>query len=159
MKNMDRSAISIAFPPHKMRKVGDDLETDAAGAGERADVLLLAWPYDTNVASVLGSAYHTTNVPTGTASMNPGQVYPESRILWRYNAPLPDLMKVAASSLACRLGLPSPASSDVLLNSDGLLNQADWRSEIMPLQSNPADIVEVTDDSSDNDSSDVDFGQ
>ena len=146
-----RSALllTIAFAPHKMRKVGDELETDAAGAGERADVLLLAWPRDTNIPSVLGSAYHTTNVPTGTATMKMGQVYPESRILWRYHAALPDLMKVAANKLARDLGVPSAAASEVLLNSDRLLDQADWRSEIMPLQPNPADIVEDTDDSSD----------
>ena len=105
MKDMARAAISIsiAFASHKMRKVGDDLETAAAGAGERADVLLLAQPSTTDTPSVLGLAYHTTNVPSGTASMNPGQVYPESRILWRYNVPMPDLMQVAATSLACRL--------------------------------------------------------
>ena len=65
--------ISIAFAPHKMRLLGDELEASAPGAGQRADVLLLAWPWDEAEPSVLGWAYHTTNVPTGTASKRRGQ--------------------------------------------------------------------------------------
>ena len=38
--------LSIAFAPHKMRMLGDELEASAPGAGEQADVLLLAWPMD-----------------------------------------------------------------------------------------------------------------
>ena len=119
--------LSIAFAPHKMRMLGDELEASAPGAGERADVLLLAWPMDAEEPSVLGWAYHTTNVPPGTASMRRGQAYPESRVLWRHCAPLPDLIKLAACSLAERLGLPPPASVDSLLDagvwSTGVMSQ------------------------------------
>ena len=52
--------LSIAFAPHKMRLLGDELEASAPGAGERADVLLLAWPADAPEPTVLGWAYHTT---------------------------------------------------------------------------------------------------
>ena len=98
--------LSIAFAPHKMRLLGDELEASAPGAGERTDVLLLAWPTDDNEPTVVGWAYHTTNVPPGTSSMRNGQAYAESRVLWRQCMPLPDLMKIAAKSLAQRLLLP-----------------------------------------------------
>ena len=113
-----RSAIdlSIAFAPHKMRLLGDELEASAPGAGERSDVLLLAWPQNAHEPSVLGFAYHTTNVVRGTASRRRGQAYPESRVLWRRCAPLPNLMKLAACSLAQRLELPCPAPVDSLLD-------------------------------------------
>ena len=103
--------ISIAFAPHKMRLLGDELEASAPGAGERSDVLLLAWHKDAKDPIVLGWAYHTTNVFPNTASMQSGQAYPESRVLWRQCAPLPDLMKLAACSLVRRFQVPSPINS------------------------------------------------
>ena len=142
--------ISVAFAPHKMRKLGDDLETSAAGAGERADVLLLAWPYDQDDASVLGWAYHTTNVPAGTASMRRTQAYPESRILWRQCVPLPELMKLAAKSLALRLHLPHPCSVQ------GLLDPAEWDAQVLTPESDSADVLETSDANTDD--SDTDAG-
>ena len=98
---------------------------------------------------MLGWAYHTTNVPTGTASKRRGQAYPESRVLWRHCAPLPDLMKLAACSLAQRLGLPRPASVD------SLLDAAVWRTSVMSQDAVPVDVPEqgqVSDDDSYSDS-------
>ena len=138
--------ISIAFAPHKMRLLGDELEASAPGAGQRADVLLLAWPWDEAEPSVLGWAYHTTNVPTGTASMRHGQVYPESRVLWRQCAPLPDLMKLAACSLAKRLELPSPASVD------SLHDAAEWRTDVPDKSHNSDDNAVYSDSDSYSDS-------
>jgi len=138
--------LSIAFAPHKMRLLGDELEASAPGAGQRADVLLLAWPWNVAEPSVLGWAYHTTNVPTGTASMHREQVYPESRVLWRHCAPLPDLMKLAACSLAKRLGLPSPASVD------SLLDAAEWRTAVPDKGHNSGDDAVYSDSDSDSDS-------
>ena len=66
--------LSVAFAPHKMRLTGEELETAAPGANGRADVLLLAWPTDAAVPTVLGWVYHTTNVSPGTASHRPEQV-------------------------------------------------------------------------------------
>merc|ERR1712186_141935 len=97
-----------------MRLLGDELEVSAPGAGERADVMILAWPWDAELPTVVGWAYHTTTVVPGTASMSRGQPYTESRVLWRQCVPLPDLMRLAARSLAERLQLPSPASVDTL---------------------------------------------
>jgi len=134
--------LSIAFAPHKMRLLGDELEASAPGAGQRADVLLLAWPWNVAEPSVLGWAYHTTNVPTGTASMHREQVYPESRVLWRHCAPLPDLMKLAACSLAKRLGLPSPASVD------SLLDAAEWRTAVPDKGHNSGDDAAYSDSDS-----------
>ena len=75
--------LGIGFAPHKMRLTGDDLEASARGAGERVDVLLLAWTGTAESPRVIAEAYHTTNVPPATASMKRDQPYPESRILWR----------------------------------------------------------------------------
>ena len=106
--------LSIAFAPHKMRLTGGELETAAPGANGRADVLLLAWPTDAAVPTVLGWVYHTTNVSPGTASNRHGQAYPESRVLWRHCLPLPHLVADAACSLAARLDMPSPNTRDTL---------------------------------------------
>ena len=46
--------LSFAFSPHKMRLTGGELESAAPGAGERADVLLLAWPSQAEEPTVLG---------------------------------------------------------------------------------------------------------
>ena len=58
-------------------------------------------------------------------------------------------MKLAARSLAHRLHLPSPVSDDELLK------QAEWRSAALSQDSDPADILEVSDDSSDDAASDA----
>ena len=142
--------LSIAFAPHKMRLLGDELEASAPGAGERTDVLLLAWPMDAEEPSVLGWAYHTTNVPPGTASMCRGQAYPETRVLWRHCAPLPDLMKLAACSLAQRLGLPHPASVD------SLFDAAMWSTGVMSQGAVPVGVPEEGHDSGDDSDSDSD---
>ena len=88
------------------------------------DVLLLAWPIDADERSVLGWAYHITNVCPGTASKRRGQSYPQRRVLWRHCAPLPDLVRLAANSLAERLGLPVPGCVD------SLLDTAVWRTGV-----------------------------
>ena len=141
--------LSIAFAPHKMRLSGDELEASAPGAGERSDVLLLAWPTHAKEPSVLGWAYHTTNVFTGTASMRDGQAYPESRVLWRQCAPLPDLMMLAASSLAQRLELPRPASVGSLL--DATL----WSTDVFHQVPDPVDVPQDGHDSGDDSDSDT----
>ena len=78
--------------------------------------------------------------------MRRGQVYPESRVLWRHCAPLPDLMKLAACSLAKRLGLPSPASVD------SLLDAAEWRTAVPDKGHNSGDDAVYSDSDSDSDS-------
>ena len=123
-----------------MRKLGDELEASAAGSGERADVLLLASPASNNEHTVLGWAYHTTNVPTGTASMTDGQAYPETRILWRQCVPFKGLMRTAARLLAERLQLPAPDPPDPIAQ---VLPYDEWRSELLPPNPETADVVEV----------------
>ena len=61
-----------------------------------------------------------------SASLNPGQEYPETRILWRQTVPLPNLLGLAACSLSERLGLPQPAPVA------GLLDMAVWSSNGLP---------------------------
>ena len=99
---------------------------------------------------MLGSAYHTTNAPPGTASKRRGQAYPESRVLWRHCAPLPDLIRLAACSLAERLGLPLPASVD------SLLDTAVWSTGVMSQVAVPVGVPEQGHDSSDDSDSDSD---
>ena len=106
--------LSVAFAPHKMRLTGEELETAAPGGNGRADVLLLAWPTDAAVPTVLGWVYHTTNVSPGTASHRPQQAYPESRLLWRHVLPLQILVALAADSLIIRLNLAWPEDRDTL---------------------------------------------
>ena len=141
--------LSIAFAPHKMRKLGDDLETSAAGAGERADVLLLAWPNEKEEPSVLGWAYHTTNAPPGTASMRRGQHYPETRILWKPCAPLPELMHLAAQSLVKRYGLSYPTSATKMIEEGKIQLQG------LTLNSLSADVLETINGSSDDSEDDA----
>ena len=63
--NRERSdiEISIAFAPHKMRLLGEELESSAPGAGERSDILLLACPTGASKPTIIGCAYHTTCLP------------------------------------------------------------------------------------------------
>ena len=143
--------LSFAFAPHKMRLTGGELEAAAPGAGERADVLLLAWPTDAVEPSVLGWAYHTTNVPPGTASNRRGQAYPESRVLWRHCLPLPHLVELAACSLAERLEMPYPASVD------SLVDAAAWRTSVISQGAVPVGIREQGQESGDDSDSDSDF--
>ena len=74
--------------------------------------------------------------------MRRGQAYPESRVLWRHCAPLPDLMKLAACSLAQRLGLPRPASVD------SLLDAAVWRTGVPDEGHNSGDDAAYSDSDS-----------
>ena len=137
--------LSIAFASHNNRKESDSFDISAACTGERADVLLLAKRSDEEVASVLGWAFHATTFPVGTASMCPGQSYPEHRILWRQCIPLHDLMRVAACSLAERLDLARPVSVQ------GVLDEEVWHSGALSQDSGPLDVVGGTEDR-DNDS-------
>ena len=146
----EKVELSIGFAPHKMRLSGDELEASAPGAGERADVLLLAWPDDSELPSVLASAYHTTNVPPGTASKSRGQAYPETRILWRQNVPLPELLRLAACSLTERLGLPHPAPVA------GLLDMAVWSSSVLQQAAVPDGVRQQGHDLSDTSDSESD---
>ena len=59
-------------------------------------------------------------------------------------------MKLAAKSLAQRLGLPYPDSVEELLN------QAEWHSQVLTPSSDSADVLEASDGS--NDDSDSDAG-
>ena len=129
-----------------MRLLGDELEASAAGSHERADVWLVAWPKNSKMPAVIGWAYHTTNVVPGTASMNQGQVYLESRILWRQCLPLPELMKMAACLLAVQLELRDPQSVD------GLLDAAVWDRTVFSKDAAPESVHDedlVSADSSD----------
>ena len=94
--------LKIGFAPHKMRLIGDELETSARGAGERVDVLLLAWTGTAESPRVIAEAYHTTNVPPATASMKRDQPYPESRILWRSTLLPREFVEQAANNLLRR---------------------------------------------------------
>ena len=114
------------------------------------DVLLLAWPIDADEPSVLGWAYHTTNVCPGTASKRRGQAYPQRRVLWRHCAPLPDLVRLAANSLAERLGLLVPACVD------SLLDTAVWRTGVISQVAVPLSVPEQGHDDSDDSDSDSD---
>ena len=134
--------LSFAFAPHKMRLTGGELESSAPGAGERADVLLLAWPSQSEDPTVLGWAYHTTNVPPGTSSNRSEQAYPESRVLWRHCTPLPHLVNHAARSLALRLDMPVSASIDSLDNPEV------WRTPLLSASVDSLDNPEASDDDS-----------
>ena len=63
---------------------------------------------------------------------------------------MPELMKLAARSLAHRLGLPSPVPIAEVLHDD------EWRSEILTPNPETADVLQVSDGS--NDDSDSDTG-
>ena len=132
--------LSFAIAPHKMRLSGDELESSAPGAGERSDIWLLAWPTGSDEPTALGSAYHTTNVFPGTASMNERQSYPESRILWRPCMELPGLMDAAARALARELNLPCPASVSYLLESAEWRRAANWSTGVLSLQDDRGDV-------------------
>ena len=132
--------LSFAIAPHKMRLSGDELESSAPGAGERSDVWLLAWPAGSDVATALGSAYHTTNVFPGTASTNEGQSYPESRILWRPCMALPGLMDTAARALARELDLPCPASVSDLPESAAWKRAAEWSAGVLSHADDRGDV-------------------
>ena len=82
VSSRDNVHYSIAVAPHKMRLTGDELEASTPEDGERADVLLLAWPGMEPNPWVLGFAYHTTTVVAGPASNSKTQASPESRIHW-----------------------------------------------------------------------------
>ena len=108
--------ISVAIAPHKMRMSSDELEAAAAGTGERANIMLLAWAYGERYPEVLGWAYHTTNVPQSTTSTRRGQVYGKSRILWHHNFPLHDITNKAAVTLANQLHVAAPTLDTELLD-------------------------------------------
>ena len=131
---------SLAITPHKMRLSGDELESSAPGAGERSDIWLLAWPTGSDEPTALGSAYHTTNVFPGTASMNEGQSYPESRILWRPCMELPGLMDAAARALARELNLPCPAAVSDLPESAEWQRAANWSTGVLSLPDDRGDV-------------------
>ena len=138
--------LSIAFASHNNRKESDSFDISGACTGERADVLLLAKRSGAEVASILGWACHASSFAVGTASMCPGQSYPEHRILWRQCIPLHDLMRVAACSLAERLDLARPVSVQ------GDLDEAVWNSDVFSQDSGPLEVVggtEVRDNDSD----------
>ena len=129
--------VGIAIAPHKMRLSGDVLESSAPGAGERSDVWLLAYPRHASHATALGSAYHTTNVFAGTASLRDGQSYPESRILWRPYVALANLMEQAACNLARVFDLPSPESVDKVLLSEAWIEAKAWSNRILSPKDEP----------------------
>ena len=62
------------------------MESSAAGANERAEVMLVATDTRLGHAKVLSMIYHTTNEMDNTSSASRGskhhKYYPESRLLW-----------------------------------------------------------------------------
>ena len=150
--NRDSVQFSIAIAPHKMRLTGDELEASAPGAGQRADILLLAYAGMDPNPSVLGFAYHTTNVVPGTASNQKTQAYPESRILWRFLVPgLRGRMEKAASSLAKQLQLPLPRDEKI----GDILDEDVWVKKVTnPAADSMNDIEETSDSSESSDDSD-----
>ena len=155
----DSVHFSIAIAPHKMRLTGDELEASAPGAGQRADILLLAYAGMESNPSVLGFAYHTTNVVPGTASNRKTQAYPESRILWRVIVPLRGLMQEAATSLAMKLKLPLPRDDlkiGNILDEDVCVKKVmKQATDSMTDVEETADSTESSDDSADSESNAV----
>ena len=86
-----------------MQLNAEGFETAAAGANERADMLLMAWRWDHEFPVVLGCCYHTTNWVRNTFSDRPDQVFPGSRLLWRHFLPLYDHVFAAVLSLSLNI--------------------------------------------------------
>ena len=158
----DSVRFSIAIAPHKMRLTGDELEASAPGAGQRADILLLAYAGMDPNPWVLGFAYHTTNVVPGTASNQKTQAYLESRILWKMIVPLQGLMQEAATSLAKLLDLPMPRPESKIRE---ILDENVWVKNVMKqaadsmsdetADTETSDSTESSDDSDDSESDTV----
>ena len=128
LSSRDSVYFRIAIAPHKMRLTGDELEASAPGAGQRADFLLLAYTSMDSNPSVLGFAYHTTNVVPGTSSNKTTQAYPETRVLWKMNVPLTGLMEAAATSLAETLLLPTPREESKIKD---ILDEQVWETTVL----------------------------
>ena len=81
----EKLELCILVSPHKMLLRGDEMESSAPGANERADFMLVAAEVDGSNAQVLSTVYHTTNDVDNTSSASRGYrgaFYPESRLLW-----------------------------------------------------------------------------
>ena len=117
-----------------MRLTGDELEASAPVACQRADFLLLAYTSMDSNPSVLGFAYHTTNVVPGTSSNKTTQAYPETCVLWKMNVPLTGLMEEAATSLAEALLLPTPREESEIKD---ILDPQVWEETVLK----PADAT------------------
>ena len=123
--------LDVAFAPHKMRFSQGELESTARGAGECIDVLLVAWSGNedataTSLPTIVGTAYHTTNVIPETMGDNPDQPYPETRILWRHHDAFKDLMPKAATRFVKKHSLPLPQKVQ-----DADLDPRVWHTDVL----------------------------
>ena len=94
------------------------MESTAAGANDRADILLVARPRGTIRYTIVSVVYHTTNVSENTASMRSGQAYPETRLLWRDRMDTGNFPNLAMRRLVIRHNIipqdiPAPRVEDV----------------------------------------------
>ena len=92
--------LDIMWSPHKLEFNGENMESTAAGSNNRSDVMLLAWPPRAVRPTVIATVYHTTNVAENAASNRPGQMYPETRLLWRDRIVTGELPNLAMHQLA-----------------------------------------------------------
>ena len=93
--------LDIMWSPHKMRMVGDALESSKPGSNGRADFYLLALSPSHEKPTVIARVYHTTNVVRHTASDKSSQRYPESRLLLQWDVSINnDFLIHAADHLA-----------------------------------------------------------
>ena len=99
--------LDIVWCPHKMRLAGDIMQSSAAEANERCDILLVGWPLSRSSPILLGHAYHTTNVVKNTWSEAPGQVYPESRVLCGRHHPTSIRLQSRRGELWVRMCFPA----------------------------------------------------
>ena len=64
--------VDVIWTPHKLEFNGEDMESTAAGANDRSDIMLVARQRETLRFSIIALVYHTTNVSENTASMRSG---------------------------------------------------------------------------------------
>jgi hypothetical protein len=103
--NRPNIEVDIIWTPHKLEFNGEDMESTAAGANDRADILLVARQRETIRFSIIAVVYHTTNVSENTASMRSGQAYPETRLLWRDRMDTGNLPNLAMRRLVMKHGI------------------------------------------------------
>ena len=123
----------ILWSPHKLEFNGENMESTAAGSNDRSDIMLLARQRGAPRATIIALVYHTTNVAENTASMRPGQAYPETRLLWRDRIDTGELPNLAMRRLAENLRIVAqdimPPPGDLPDPSDDESSDIDRESE------------------------------
>ena len=98
--SMTDLCLDVVWKPHKITFNGENMQTGAMGANERADFLLLAKKKNHETFKVLCTIYHTTNVPPETVSGRKEVIVPESCLLGSCEMPVSDILEKAVETVA-----------------------------------------------------------